>query len=146
MAKQRNESVKVPPSGLDKAAGRIRQLDRRRVIVEAAQVILRVALHVGGVGGGPVASVAHVAKQVERGAAERITARILIGPAETGHYGVFVVSGCSRTRYAAGNLHARFLVRIASALRDRLITGRERQAAPVEDGPARNRREHVGQA
>src|SRR5688572_28746754 len=125
MAKQRNEFVKVPPSGLDKAAGRIRQLDRRRVIVEAAQMILRVALHVGGVGGGPVASVAHVAKQVERGAAERITAR---------------------TRYAAGNLHARLLVRIASALRDRLITGRERQAASVEDGPTRNRREHVGQA
>ena len=40
MSQERNQFSKVPPRRLDRAAGRIRQFDRRGVIVEAAQMIL----------------------------------------------------------------------------------------------------------
>src|SRR5215208_1508276 len=144
MAKQRHQLVKIAPCSLNGMPGRVGQLDGYGVIVEAAQVILRISFHVGGVGCRPVTSVAYVAEHMERGTAEWIAA--LVGPAEAGHYIGAVVSAFRRTSHAPGDLHAGLLVCVACAARDSAIASSKRQAAPIENSPARNRRQHAGQA
>src|SRR5678815_3769741 len=105
-------------------------------------MVLRVTFHVGGVGRGPVSRIADVAEQMECGAAERVAAFVRTRPGKAGHY---VAGPAKAGHYTPGNLHARLLVRVARAFRDLRIARRERQAATIEDSPARDRREHVGQ-
>src|SRR5688572_27308718 len=80
---------------------------------------------------------------MERCTAEWVTARAFVSPAEAGHY---TVSGSSRTRNASGDLDPGLLVPVARTAGNRWIASGERQPAPIEDGPARNRCEHVGQS
>jgi len=89
-----------------------------RVIVESAQMVLRVTFHVGGVGRGPVSRIADVAEQMECGAAERVAAFVRTRPGKAGHY---VAGPAKAGHYTPGNLHARLLVRVARAFRDRRI-------------------------
>ena len=72
VAKERNQLSIVSPNRGDRLPGSLAHLDRRRVIVEPAKVVLRIALDICRVGRGPIAPVSDIAQEMKRGATKRV--------------------------------------------------------------------------
>ena len=118
MAQHRDELAIVTMNRVHRLSRAIERLDRGRVVVEASQPGVGIALDVGRVRGGPVPARARVAKDVEGPAAKRIApfGRIGTGARDRDPQG-FV-------RRARRRDHAR-------------VVGRERQTLPVVDRSTR---------
>src|SRR5262245_64050965 len=97
-------------------------LDRDRVIIEPAKVILCVALDIRGIRGGPVAPVARVTEQVKCRSAKRVAA--FLG-----------------REHAVSVVDAVLLIGRTRLARDAEIARRERQTTPIEHGATWDRAE-----